>query len=157
MDETRFLRHALATVAYRGGKVLRDAPPGFGATLVGPGSRTAVQILAHIGDLFEWMLALARGEHRWSETATDDWDAQVERFHERLGELDARLASGAPLGSPAARLFQGPVADALQHIGQLAMLRRVAGSPVKGENYFKADIEIGRVGQEQAPPRYEFD
>ena len=88
MDEHRdFLRHALATIAYRGGKTLRDAPQGFGSYSAGPGSRSAVEILAHIGDLFDWMLALADGEHRWSPTDTDDWDGQVRRFHDRLAAL----------------------------------------------------------------------
>lgn len=156
-DERTFLRHTVATIAYRGAKVLRDAPEGFGVTTAGPGSRPAVQILAHMGDLSAWALALADGEHRWSDTTTDDWDAQVERFFAGLAAVDARLASPEPLGRPALRLLQGPFADTLTHIGQLAMLRRLAGSPVKGENYFKADVEVGRVGPEQSPPAFEFD
>jgi hypothetical protein len=116
-----------------------------------------VQILAHVGDLFDWALALADGEHRWSDTASDDWDAQVARFFDGLTALDARLASPDPLGRPARRLFQGPFADALTHIGQLAMLRRMAGAPVRGENYYKAEVESGRVGPDQAAPVYEFD
>jgi hypothetical protein len=134
MNETTFPRHALATIAYRGGKTLRDAPEGFGSTVAAPSSRTAVRILAHVGDLFDWMLGLAAGAHHWHDTDSEDWDAQVERVHARLAELDARLATDEPLGMPAAKIFQGPVADALTHIGQLALLRRVAGSPVKGES-----------------------
>jgi len=147
----------LATIAYRGGKALRDAPDGFGATSAGPGSRSAVQILSHLGDLFAWGLALADGEHRWSETESDDWDVQVERFYAGLAAVDERLASPEPLGRPAKKLLQGPFADALTHIGQIAMLRRLTGSPVRGENYFKANVETGRVGADQAPPAYEFD
>lgn len=155
--EREFLRHTLATIAYRGGKVLRDAPDGFGRTGAGPGSRTAVQILAHVGDLFDWALALADGEHRWADTRSDDWDGQVERFFAGLAATDARLAAPEPLGRPARRLLQGPFADALTHIGQLAMLRRLADAPVRGENYFKAEIEVGRVGPEQPLPTYEFE
>ena len=157
MDERTFLRHALATIAYRGGKALRGAPEGFGGTSAGPGSRTAVEILAHIGDLFDWMLGLADGEHRWSDTRTDDWAGQVDRFYAGLAALDARLASSEPLGKTPAKLFQGPVADTLQHVGQIAMLRRLAGSPVKGENFYKADIRVGRVGPEQEQPVREFE
>jgi hypothetical protein len=157
MDDKTFLRHALATIAYRGGKTLRGAPEGFGAFSLGEGSRTAAEILAHIGDLLQWLLGLADGEHRWSDTSPDDWETQVERFHAELAILDERLASDEPLQRSATRLFQGPVADALQHVGQLAMMRRLAGSPVGGENFYKAEIEIGRVGAEQAPPVYEFD
>jgi len=157
MDERAFLRHTVATIAYRGGKVLRDAPDGFGSTSAGEGSRTAVQILAYMGDLVAGALALADGEHRWSDTRTDDWDAQVERFFAGLAAVDQRLAAPEPLGRPAARLLQGPFADALTHVGQLAMLRRLAGSPVKGENYFKAEVSVGRVGPEQSAPVFEFD
>jgi hypothetical protein len=155
--ERAFLRHLVATIAYRGGKVLRDASEGFGATNAGEGSRTAVQILAHMGDLFAWGLSLADGEHEWSDTESDDWDAQVERFFAGLAAVDERLASPEPVGRSAFGLVQGPFADALTHIGQIAMLRRLAGSPVKGENYFKAEIQAGRVGPDQAPAVYEFE
>ena len=156
-DEREALRHLLATIAYRGGKVLRGAPPDFGGTSAGAGTRTAVQILAHMGDLFDWSLALsAEGKHRWSDTDSDDWDAQVERFFAGLEAVDAHLASGAPIARSPARLVQGPFADALTHIGQLALLRRIAGAPVRGENYFKAEVEAGRVGPDQADPVYEF-
>lgn len=155
--ERTFLRHLVATIAYRGGKVLRDAPEGFGATSAGEGSRTAVQILAHMGDLFAWGLALADGEHRWNDTDSDDWDAQVERFFAGVAAVDARLARPEPIGRSALGLVQGPFADALTHVGQIALLRRLAGSPVKGENYFKAEIRAGRVGPAQAPAVYEFE
>lgn len=157
-DEREALRHVLATIAYRGGKVLRDAPPGFGATSAGAGTRSAVRILAHVGDLFDWALALAaEGEHRWSDTDADDWEAQVGRFFAGLEAVEAHLASGDPIGRSPERLMQGPLADALTHIGQLAMLRRIAGAPVRGENYFKAEIEAGRVGPDQEPPAVEFE
>lgn len=155
--ERTLLRHMVATIAYRGGKALRGAPEGFGAVRPGPESRSAVQILAHMGDLFDWALALADGEHRWNETQTDDWEGQVERFFAGLEAVDARLASDQPLGRPAERLLQGPFADALTHIGQIAMLRRLAASPVKGENYFKAKVQVGRVGPDQAIPVFEFE
>lgn len=157
MNERDFLRHTVATIAYRGGKVLRDAPDGFGAVAASPGSRTAVQILAHIGDLFDWGLALADGEHRWTPTETDDWPGQVERFYAGLAAVDARLSDEEPLQRAASRLLQGPFADTLTHIGQIAMLRRLAGSPVRGENYYKAKVEVGRVGADQAEPVFEFD
>jgi hypothetical protein len=81
----------------------------------------------------------------------------VARFFAALKEFDSYLASQAPLGFPSEKLFQGPVADALTHVGQIAILRRLAGAPVRGENYFKADITAGRVGAEQSGPRVEFD
>lgn len=150
-------RHTLATLAYRGGKALRGAPAEFAAFRAGDGTRTPGEILAHIGDLFDWALTLAEGAHRWVEQPPTDWDAGTARFFRGLEALDARLASGAPLGCTAESLFQGPVADALTHVGQIAMLRRMAGCPMKGENYFKAAIAAGSVGPRQAAPRVEFD
>jgi hypothetical protein len=110
-----------------------------------------------MGDLFDWAVSLASGEHKWHNAKPQSWDEQVERFFAGLQRFDEILASDAPLGFSAETLFQGPVADALTHVGQIAALRRLAGAPVKGENYFKADIQAGRVGQDQAPPRVEFD
>jgi hypothetical protein len=157
MNSRALLRHAVATVAYRGGKALRDAPAGFAGFRIGEHSRTPAHILAHIGDLFDWALCLAKGQHIWHDSAPLPWEEEVGRFFAALERFDAYLASNEPLGYPPERLFQGPVADALTHIGQLAMLRRLAGSPVRGENYFKADIAAGRVGATQSPARSEFD
>lgn len=148
------LRHTVATLAYRAGKAMRGAPPEFG-DFAGAGRRPA-EILAHMGDLFGWALALANGRHEWHESRPMPWDREVVRFFSVLQDFDRRLESGAPLGCPAERLFQGPIADALTHTGQIAMLRRLAGCPIKGENYFKADIRAGSVGLEQAAPKREF-
>lgn len=157
-DRSRaFLRHAVATAAYRGGKTLRGAPESFASFRIGDSPRTPVKILAHIGDLFEWALTMAIGEAAWKDSVPLLWDKEVERFFTTLKTFDDYLASDKPLASPAEKLFQGPVADALTHIGQLAMLRRLAACPMKGENYFKADIIVGRVGAQQTAPRREFD
>ncbi len=157
MTDRDFLRHALATLAYRAGKALRGAPPDFATFRMSPATRTPGEILAHMGDLLDWGLALADGQHVWRDTPPGPWDGAVARFHAALRALDDRLASEDRLGFPAERLFQGPIADALWHAGQLGLLRRLAGAPIRGENYFKADIVSGRVGPEQAPPRREFD
>lgn len=151
------LRHTVATVAYRGGKAVRGATPEFAAYRASETSRTPAQILAHVGDLFDWALTLANGKQAWANATPLPWDEEIARFHETLRRFDERLAADAPLGCPAERLFQGPIADALNHVGQIAMLRRMAGCPMRGENYFKAEIVAGRVGAEQAPPRVEFE
>ena len=157
MDSTRaFLRHTLATVAYRGGKAVRDAPGGFGDFGVGDKSRTPIQILAHIGDLFDWALSIATGLQAWHNSTPLPWDEEVARFFQSLQSLDAYLASDAPVACPAEKLFQGPIADALTHVGQIAMLRRLAGAPVRAENYYKAEIITGRTGPDQAAPKMEF-
>jgi hypothetical protein len=156
-EKRELLRHSLATVAYRGGKVLRNAPPEFAAFRSGPTTRTPAQILAHIGDLFEWALTMAEGREAWHDTPPQLWDQEVERFFATLRAFDDFLASETPLQAGPEKLFQGPVADALTHVGQLAMLRRMAGAPVRGENYFRADIEVGRLGPVQSFLRREFD
>src|SRR6185436_1969352 len=147
MDEARaLLRHTVATVAYRGGKAVRGAPSSF-ASFSGDGSdRTAVRILAHIGDLYDWALSQASGAEVWRDSTPLEWDREVERFHAALQRFDDYLASDAPLAAPPERIFQGAVADALTHIGQLAMLRRLAGARMKSENYSRAEIVTGRVG-----------
>jgi len=150
------LRHTVATLAYRAGKALRGAPPGFSDFRAGESSRSAGEILAHLGDLFDWALSLVRGAQAWNDSTVLDWEAGSRRFFESLGRFDAYLASDAPLSDSPERLFQGPVADALTHVGQIALLRRLAGAPIKGENYHKADVAAGRVGPDQAAPRREF-
>ncbi|MGA3205384.1 MAG: hypothetical protein ABSF12_23045 [Bryobacteraceae bacterium] len=138
-------RHALATLAYRGGKAFRGAPDGFSDFRIAPGSRTAGEILAHIGDLLDWALIMAKDKHVWHESAPQAWSQDVERFFAALAAFDAYVSSDAPMQAPFDKLFQGPVADALTHVGQLAMMRRLAEAPLKGENYFRADILIGRI------------
>ena len=110
-----------------------------------------------MGDLLDWALRLADGKHAWHDSAPLPWDEEVSRFFRALQALDDRLAAGDVLGHPAEKIFQGPVADALTHTGQIAMMRRMAGSPVRGENYFQAGIAVGRVGPSQAAPKREFE
>jgi hypothetical protein len=158
MDDKRaLLRHTVATVAYRGGKAVRDAPASFAAYSADGTGRTPAQILAHIGDLFDWALSQAKGAEAWSDSTPLEWDREVERFFSTLQRLDEFLASDAALATPPERMFQGAIADALTHIGQLAMLRRLAGAKMKSENYSRAEIVAGRVGAEQSAPRREFD
>lgn len=157
MNEKReLLRHALATIAYRGGKAVRGAPDGFATFKVHAASRTPAEILAHVGDLFDWALSLAKGAQAWHDSKPLAWDEETARFFESLGHFDAYLASDEPLEESAERLFQGPIADALTHVGQLTMLRRVEGTPMRSENYHRADITAGRVGRDQPAPRREF-
>ncbi|MGH7710519.1 MAG: hypothetical protein ACREOG_04515 [Gemmatimonadaceae bacterium] len=156
MTAREMLRHTLATLAYRAGKAVRNAPDDFAGWRAGPSTRTPVQILAHMGDLMDWALELARGERGWREAKPLPWAEEVERFFDSLARLDAYLASEKTLGWPAERLLQGPVADALTHTGQVTLLRGLAGAPIKGENYAKAEIRIGTVGMDQPAPRLEF-
>ena len=151
------LRHTLATLAYRGGKTISDAPGDFAAFRNYETTRTPGEILAHIGDLLDWALRTAQGEPVYKESSRLPWEEESARFFAALKALDSYLASSAPLGCPAEKLFQGPIADALTHVGQIALLRRMAGARVRGENYFAAEIAAGRVGADQSTKRREFD
>ena len=146
----------MATVAYRGGKAVRNAPEGFADFQAGEGTRTPGQILAHIGDLFDWALSIAMGQQKWHDSKPLPWEQEVERFFSALKKFDDFLASSEPLHAPSEKLFQGPVADALTHVGQINILRRLASAPVKGESYYVAEIQTGRVGADQTKPKREF-
>jgi hypothetical protein len=157
MDDKRvLLRHTVATIAYRGGKAVRGAPDAFAAYSPDGSPQTPAKILAHIGDLLDWALSQAKGAEAWTDSTPLAWDREVERFFATLQRFDDFLASDAALVATPERLFQGAVADALAHVGQLAMLRRLAGAKITGENYSRADIVAGRVGASQTPPRREF-
>jgi hypothetical protein len=151
------LRHAVATLAYRAGKAIRNAPPSLAEFRASEATRSPVQIVAHLGDLFDWALSLAEGKQRWNVATPGSWDVEAERFFTALGRFDAFLASDHALGCSAERLVQGPVADALTHVGQLMMLRRLAGAPVRSENFAIAEIVAGRVTMEQTAAKFEFD
>ena len=162
IDTSRtLLRHLVATLTYRVAKVLRDAPPEFGGMAFGSSTRKPVLIVAHMADLMEWAHRLARGESSWNAGGGDDWDTEVARFFAGLSAVDQALASDdslrGPVENPAEKLIQGPLADALTHVGQLAMLRGMAGAPIQPESYARADIVAGRIGLDQTPPRAPFD
>ena len=150
------LRHSLATVAYRGSKAMRGATKDFAGFRAPNSCRTPAELLAHLGDLFDWSLTQAQGEPKWQESPVLPWDQGKARFFASLKAFDDFLASDAPLQFSAEKIFQGPIADALTHIGQIAILRRIARIPTRGENLVVAEITEGRVGEDQPPPRREF-
>jgi len=153
----QFLRHTLATVAYRSGKAIRGVPGTFSEFRANESCRTPGQILAHIGDLYDWALSQAKGQEKWRDSKPLPWDDEAKRFFAALKALDDYLASDADLAATPEKLFQGAIADSLTHIGQVSILRRLASSPVRAENYSRAEIVAGRVGSEQAPPPWEAD
>jgi hypothetical protein len=158
MAETprEFARHTLAATAYRASKALRDAPASFGSFRSDETSRTPAQILAHMGDLFDWALTMISGKPAWHNSEPLEWNSEVARFFASVQKFDAYLASDEEAHTSLEILFQGPIADALTHIGQLAMLRRLAGCRISGENYAKAKVVAGECGLEQGKPRLEF-
>ena len=156
-NDVDFLRHAVATLAYRAEKVLRELPDGFGERRVAETSRSAAEITAHLGDLAEWAAAQAEGDRAWKAAGAGSLEGDVARFFAGLERLDATLAAGPAEGFAPRIVFQGPIADGLTHVGQLALLRRLSGAPVRPESYVKAQVEVGRVGRDQSDERREFD
>lgn len=148
MNEKReLLRHTVAALAYRAARALDGAPESF-ATFSGCG-RQPIQILAHMGDLFDWALSVVQGSERWHNSTPLPWPEEKARFFASLKSFDDYLSSDQPLHAEPGPLFQGPIADALTHVGQLAMMRRLAGSPTRGENFFVSAITVGQVSADQ--------
>lgn len=154
-----FLRHALATLAYRAGKTVRDTPVTFATYRSAPESPSPNEILAHMGDLMDWALTMAKGKPTWNNSEPLPWPDEIQRFFTAVQRFDDYLESGLPIAWDPGRIFQGGIADALTHTGQLAMLRRMSGHKMKGENYSKAQINVGKVSVDQPlpDPANEFD
>ena len=151
------LRQLAATLAYRAAKVLRDAPAGFSHQAFGDSTRRPVRIVAHMADLMTWGVSMANGGQAWKPAGGTDWKTEVDRFFNGLAELDAVLATDGEFKGDINKLIQGPLADALTHVGQLAMLRGMMKAPVKPESYARAVITAGRVGLDQEAPKAEFE
>ena len=155
--ERAILRHMIAAMVYRATRTIENAPSEFGAYRAQDQSRTPLQILSHLSDLCDWALTMSLGRERWHDATPQSWESETSRFYQSVKHLDDYLAGTSPVVCSVSRLIQGPVADAISHVGQLAMLRRMSGRPIRGENFFVADIEAGRVGPDQAPPRKTFE
>jgi hypothetical protein len=146
------LRHFLATLAYRTQKALRDAPPSFGSFQAGRQVRTPADLVRHMTSVLGYARThFVGGRYRAEPLA--DLAAEIARFHDMLQDLSHHLFAGTPLrDTTEEQLLQGPFADAMTHAGQLAMLRRLSGSPVPPENFIKAAIDAANVGSTQPPP-----
>jgi len=142
------LRHMVATVAYRGGLAVVDAPESFAVFKAHETTRTPGELLAHIGDLLEGSHYLLKGEMIYLTSTPLPWKEEVKRFFSAVKTLDSYLASEAPLACPVERLVQGPIGDALTHVGQIVMLRRMSGNPIRPAAYFTAEIVAGEVNEE---------
>ncbi len=149
-DERQLLKHFLAAIAYRTQKALRDAPASYATYRAAPGVRTPHELLFHMTSVLGYARThFVGGAYRPSAKPT--MAEEVERFHEMLEDLGTHLEEGTPLrGTTPERLLQGPFADAMTHAGQLAMLRRLAGSPIPPENFIEAEITDANLGPKQA-------
>src|SRR5688572_3459479 len=154
--DRELLRHGLAVLAYRAAKPLRDAPATFATFTAGAGGWTALQLVTHLADLMAWAVTAVREQARYQDSVPTDWDTECRRFFGHLAELDEHVGSERPVVCSLERLLAGPIADALTHVGQLALLRRLARCPIVAESYFRADIRTGVVGPEQSAPVFAF-
>lgn len=151
-DGTRIFRHTLATLAYRANRILSDAPEGFADFEAGEGVMTPRKMLNHMTII----LGFAQSQLDQSEferpTKVSDWEVEVSRFYDTVTALDKAAEKGFEAGDETIlRMLQGPILDAMTHVGQLSLLRRLAGSPTPADHYIKATITVGKTGTDQAP------
>ena len=152
MDRDReLLRHFLGAIAYRTQKSLRDAPEHYPTFSAGNRVRTPTELLRHMSSLMGYVRTFFE-EGTYKAEPLPTFDEEVERFHGLLDAVGSLLASGAECSISTEQLLQGPFADAMTHVGQLAMLRRLADSPVVPENFIYADIRADRLHADQPPP-----
>jgi hypothetical protein len=140
-EKRAILRHFLATLVYRTDKALGGAPNTFGGFQAGAGIRTPAELVRHMSTVLGYARACFDGPLPGVE-ARAELASEVRRLHETIDELAHHLAAGTPLKRyTEEQLLQGPLSDAMTHAGQLAMLRRLAGSPVPPESFIDAAIE----------------
>jgi len=153
MDDKRaMLRHFLAALAYRTQKALRDAPVSFGTFEAGQQVRPPADLVRHMTSVLGYARTHFVGG-RYRAEPLPDLSAEIARFHAMLEDLARHLEAGTELrGTTEERLLQGPFVDAMTHAGQLAMLRRLAGSPVRPENFIEAAIDPSNLGPTQPEP-----
>lgn len=149
--ERRLLQHALAAIAYRARKAVSGSPPEFADFRAGPGVRTPHQLLRHMSDVLGYARVTFSGGS-WRAHTLPTFEEEVTRLHEQLALLNDIIAVEEFAEFTPDQLLQGPISDTLTHVGQLAMLRRLSGSPIPPENFIVADIDTGNVGPDQAPP-----
>ena len=147
------LRHFLAAIAYRTAKALRDAPAPYEEFQPGHRARTPRQLVRHMSGVLSYAIGLL-SEPRGVLTDCATYSAEADRFFDTLRELGDLVRRTANLADTTAeQLLQGPLADAMAHAGQLALLRRLSGSPIPPENFFVAAIDADRLGQDQVAAR----
>lgn len=156
---TDMVRHMLATLAYRLQTAVRGAPTGFESFDAGHGVRTPAKLIRHMSHVLKYAHRHLSADADVESPDELPFEKEVERFHELLARVDNDLKTASAWADDEIlmQLIQGPLSDAMTHAGQLAMLRRLAGSPVRGQSFSAADIKAGQVGQEQSEPRKLFD
>ena len=151
-ESRRLLQHFLAALAYRTQKALRDAPSDFAHFRAAPTARTPFELLWHMTGLMGYARTMFHGG-RFEPPRLPGFAEEVERFHQTLEALRedfANPALTAQISDP--QFVQGPLADAMTHVGQLAFVRRLHGAPIPSENFIFATIDATNVSRQQALP-----
>ena len=151
-ESRRLLQHFLAALAYRTQKALRDAPAGFADFRAGPTTRTPFELLWHMTGLIGYARTMLHGGD-FEPPRVPSLDDEIVRFHETLKALHDDFADASLSARITDEQFlQGPLADAMTHAGQLALLRRLFGAPIPSENFIFATIDARNVGPDQPLP-----
>jgi len=153
--ERQLITHFLAAIAYRTQKSIRDAPETYWTFAAGKQVRTPIEILRHMTSVLGYARTLfIGGDYPVQPKVLPGVDAEIGRLHEIIEDLGQLLEGEASLHEiTEEQLLQGPLSDAMTHVGQLALLRRLHGSPVPPENFVYADISATRLGKDQPGPR----
>ena len=151
LEKSELLRHYLASIAYHATKALKDTSPNYPEHDAGNGTRTPHSLLHHINSVLTYAHSFYQHyDDTWPPQKT--WDGEVHALYDILAKLDHSIQVEKPNGVTEEQLLQGPFSDAMAHVGQLLLLRRLAGSPVQSENFIYADIRPGQLGPNQPEP-----
>jgi hypothetical protein len=135
--EQKLLKHFLAAIAYRTQKALRGAPESFADFSAGCNARTPHELVWHMTGVVGYARTYFRGGV-WQPDKLEDLGAVLEQAPVRSVTME--------------QLLQGPLADVMTHAGQLALLRRLAGSPVPPENFIRAAVDARNLSADQPAP-----
>lgn len=136
---TKIILHLLDTLIYRFRSSVSKVDASFGNFEIGHGVRSPIEILYHMrGVIYYGNKAIT--DKRTEMSPILSWDEEVALFLESVERLKENISNAQFSEETAFRMVQGPISDALTHVGQLAMLSRVHGHPIDKENFFKADI-----------------
>jgi hypothetical protein len=151
-EQQKLVQHFLAAIAYRTQKALRGAPESFVDFRAGSNVRTPHELVWHMTGVLGYARTFFHGGI-WQPEKLESFTEEVTRFHQVLEALGTDLEKESPARDLSLeKLLQGPLADAMTHVGQLAMLRRLAGFPVPPENFIRAAIDSSNLSANQPMP-----
>ncbi len=140
-QNSHFIQHFLKVLSYRFEKAIHNAAESYPKHASGHGIRTPLELLGHMNGVLEFAISSLKNQPR-RNIPEQSWQEQITLYYEKLKELNQLMQENSFDTDTLERILQGPLADAMTHIGQLAMMRRLANSAIAGENYFAADMSL---------------